>query len=125
MTRIFNAMECSRPNPAEVERTVVHQTPEAALVVWHLLPGQDIAPHRHPAGQDTWVVVAGEADYVLGDGETRRIRAGDVAVAPVGQLHGARNHSDAPFVVASVVTPADAGYELADKLKAAQIFHRR
>jgi quercetin dioxygenase-like cupin family protein len=114
MTRVFNAMECSRPNPAGVERTVVHQTPQAALVVWHLLPGQDIALHAHPAGQDTWVVIAGEADYLLDRDQTRRIRAGDVAVAQVGQLHGARNRSDAPFVFASVVTPAEAGYELAD-----------
>lgn len=124
MTRIFNAVECSRPNPAGAERTVVHQTAEAALVIWHLLPGQDIAPHVHPAGQDTWVVLSGEADYVLGEGETRRIRAGEVAVATAGQLHGARNHSDAPFVFVSVVSPSDAGYELADRLKAAQFFHR-
>jgi quercetin dioxygenase-like cupin family protein len=112
MTRILNAAQSARPNPQAVERTVVSQSEQSALVVWQLLPGQEIPAHRHPAGQDTWVVLEGEADYVLGRGETRRIKAGDVAIAPLGEIHGARNTGSVPFLFVSVVAPADAGYEL-------------
>jgi len=112
MTRIFTVADYTRPNGETVERTVIHQTTEAALVVWHLLPGQEIPPHRHPAGQDTWTVVSGEADYLLGDGKSRAIKVGDVAIAAIGQIHGARNRGGEPFVFVSVVSPAEAGYEL-------------
>lgn len=112
MSRIFTITEHTRPNPDQVERVVVAQSVQAALVVWHLLPGQEIAPHRHPQGQDTWVVIAGEADYLFGSGEVRVIKAGDMAVAAPGQTHGARNGGAVPFVFASVVAPAEAGFEL-------------
>lgn len=109
MSRIFTTNEHTRPNPDQVERVVVAQSEHAALVVWHLRPGQAIAPHRHPRGQDTWVVIAGEADDVLGGAEVRLIKAGDMAVAAPGEIHSARNGGAVPFVFASVVTPADAG----------------
>ncbi len=112
MTRTFHAPASARPNPEAVERTVIHQTAEAALVVWHLLPGQEIPPHRHPAGQDTWVVLSGEAEYLMEGGRTLILRAGDIAVAERGQIHGARNLLEAPFIFTSVVSPADAGYQL-------------
>lgn len=114
MNRIFTIDEHTRPNPGQVERVVVAQSEQAALVVWHLLPGQEIPPHCHPYGQDTWVVIAGEADYLLGGSESRVVKAGDLAIAAPGQTHGARNHGTVPFVFASVVAPADAGFEVTE-----------
>jgi quercetin dioxygenase-like cupin family protein len=114
MNRIFNIHDHSRPNHDQVERVVIAQSEQAALVVWHLLPGQEIPCHRHPQGQDTWVVIEGEAEYQLGGGEVRVIKAGDIAIAAPGQTHGARNHGAVPFVFASVVTPADAGHEVTE-----------
>lgn len=114
MNRIITIPEHARPNPDQVERVVVAQSEQAALVVWHLLPGQEIAPHHHPHGQDTWVVISGEADYLLGGGESRTVKAGDMAIAAPGQTHGARNRGAIPFVFASVVTPADAGFEVTE-----------
>jgi quercetin dioxygenase-like cupin family protein len=111
MSRIFTIKEHARPNPDQVERVVIAQSEQAVLLVWHLLPGQEIAPHRHPHGQDTWVVLAGEAEYLLGGGEVRMINSGDMAIAAPGQTHGARNRGTVPFVFTSVVAPADAGFE--------------
>ena len=57
------------------------------------------------------MVLAGEADYLMGGGKSRKIKAGDVAIATAGQVHGARNTGTSPFIFVSTVTPADAGVE--------------
>jgi mannose-6-phosphate isomerase-like protein (cupin superfamily) len=38
--------------------------------------------------------------------------AGDVVVAPIGNIHGVHNTGTAPLILISVVTPAEAGYQL-------------
>ncbi|WP_253192373.1 cupin domain-containing protein, partial [Klebsiella pneumoniae] len=53
-------------------------------------PGQEIAAHIHPHGQDTWTVLSGMADYFQGNGIVRALREGEIAVARPGQVHGAR-----------------------------------
>jgi quercetin dioxygenase-like cupin family protein len=114
-TRIFSVEDYIRPADGEPFRSVVLQTQESAIVVWHVAPGQEIAPHLHPHGQDTWTVIAGEADYYKGDGEIARLRAGEIAVAKLGQVHGARNNGSEPFIFVSVVASGNAGYVLAKK----------
>lgn len=114
MTRIFHSSACMRPNPDQVERTLITGSPQTNVIGWHLLPGQQIDVHAHPHGQDTWVVLEGEAEYLLGGGATRLIRSGDIAVAGPGEPHGARNTGVGPFVFISVVAPADAGFELVE-----------
>jgi quercetin dioxygenase-like cupin family protein len=84
------------------------------VVVWHLHPGQEIATHIHPRGQDTWTVITGEADYLQGEGIVTSLKAGDIAIAKPGQAHGARNSGSVPFVFVSVVAPANAGFLLTE-----------
>jgi quercetin dioxygenase-like cupin family protein len=53
------------------------------------------------------------AEYYLDRlGTTQSIVAGDVVVAPIGSIHGVFNNGDEPLLFMSVVSPADAGYEL-------------
>jgi quercetin dioxygenase-like cupin family protein len=57
-------------------------------------------------------VVAGEGLYqVDAAGTTIRIAAGDVAVAPVGAVHGVLNTGAEALVIVSVVSPSEAGFE--------------
>ncbi|WP_224085369.1 cupin domain-containing protein [Enterobacter cloacae] len=83
--------------------------------VWHVHPGQEIAAHIHPHGQDTWTVLSGMADYFQGNGIVRALREGEIAVARPGQVHGARNTGTEPFVLVSVVASANAGFVLAER----------
>ncbi|MBE0088786.1 cupin domain-containing protein, partial [Escherichia coli] len=71
--------------------SVVLETLVSIIVVWHVHPGQEIAAHIHPHGQDTWTVLSGMADYFQGNGIVRALREGEIAVARPGQVHGARN----------------------------------
>ena len=54
-----------------------------------------------------------KAEYYLDHaGTTAPIATGDVVVAPLGCVHGVVNHGDEPLIFTSVVTPAEAGYQL-------------
>jgi quercetin dioxygenase-like cupin family protein len=110
--RVFKVADHLQPNDGEPVRSVVHATPDAAIVAWTVKPGQRISPHLHPSGQDTWTILEGEGDYQVDvSGHSVRIKAGDVVVAPTGAVHGVLNTGVGPLVFVSVVSPALSGYE--------------
>jgi quercetin dioxygenase-like cupin family protein len=110
--RIFKTADFVQVSKGEPVRSVVTESEQAVIVLWHLLPGQRIASHVHPQGQDSWTILRGQGEYVLGAGEVTKIRVGDVAIAPVGAMHGVLNCGEEPLVFVSVVSPGAAGYEL-------------
>lgn len=110
--RVFNASEFLHPSDSEPVRSVITESADAAVVAWFVKPGQSISLHRHPVGQDTWVVLAGRGEYRLDtQGRTQAIAAGDVVVAHRDEVHGVRNSGPEPLVFVSVVSPAQSGYE--------------
>jgi quercetin dioxygenase-like cupin family protein len=113
ITRIFASADAFQPNDGEPLRTVIAESAAAVIVAWHLNPGQSIAAHIHPQGQDTWTILSGAGDYQLDAlGTCQPIGAGDVVVAPIGAVHGVVNSGDEPLMFISVVSPGNAGYEL-------------
>jgi len=113
--RVFCAREVMQPCDDEPIRTVITESEHAAVIVWHVKPGQSIQAHVHPSGQDTWTVLSGSGHYQLDDkGSSWLISSGDVAVAPKGCVHGVSNDGEEPLVFVSVVAPADAGYRPLD-----------
>jgi len=111
--RIFNSSQFLQPSEDEPIRSVVTESKDAVVVAWHVKPKQKIAPHIHPNGQDTWTVLSGKGEYYLdATGGAKQIVAGDIAVAPLGCVHGVFNSGDEPLIFISVVTPATAGYQL-------------
>ena len=110
--RIFNSSQFLQPNDDEPIRSVVTESKDAVVVAWHVNSKQKIAPHIHPNGQDTWTILSGKGEYYLdATGGTKQIVAGDIAVAPLGCVHGVFNNGDEPLIFISVVTPATAGYQ--------------
>jgi quercetin dioxygenase-like cupin family protein len=114
VTRIFKSADFFQPiSEGEPIRSVVTASTDAVVVAWFLLPGQTIAAHVHPHGQDTWTILTGKGDYTIDvAGITQPIAAGDVVIAPVGAVHGVRNTGDEPLSFISIVAPAAAGYAL-------------
>ncbi|HLO51200.1 MAG TPA: cupin domain-containing protein, partial [Kamptonema sp.] len=91
----------------------ITESKDAVIVAWYIKPGQTISPHIHSHGQDTWTILTGMGEYYLDKaGTTKPIVAGDVVVAQTGCVHGVFNNGNEPLVFISVVSPADAGYEL-------------
>jgi len=110
--RIFQSAHFFQPADGEPLRSVITESSDAVVVAWHVKPGQRIASHVHPQGQDTWTILAGHGEYVLEvTGTSRRINAGDVVVAHTGCVHGVYNSGPEPLLFISVVSPAEAGYQ--------------
>jgi quercetin dioxygenase-like cupin family protein len=113
ITRIFTSSQFLQPNDGEPIRSVVTESKDAVVVAWYVKPGQEILPHIHPNGQDTWTIVSGKGEYYLDEfGNKKSIVAGDIVVAYTGCVHGVLNNGDEPLIFISVVAPADAGYQL-------------
>ncbi len=96
--RIFKSADFFQPTEGEPIRSVVTETQHAVIVAWYVKPGQEIAPHLHPNGQDTWTILSGQGEYYLDKaGNKQDIKAGDVVVAPLGNVHGVINKGDEPL----------------------------
>lgn len=110
--RIFPSSRYFHPSENEPIRSVIAESLDAVIVAWLVEPGQRIAPHVHPDGQDTWTILAGQGDYLTdGGGACATIVAGDVVVAPKGAVHGVVNPGPQPLRFISVVSPGEAGYQ--------------
>jgi quercetin dioxygenase-like cupin family protein len=111
--RIFKTSDFLEPNTGEPIRSVVTESKDAAVVAWHVSPGQRISAHLHPDGQDTWIIQSGLGEYWIDNaGTTKRIKAGDVVIAHKGEIHGVLNTGTEPLIFVSVVSPSQSGYEL-------------
>ncbi|AFY75097.1 cupin domain-containing protein [Synechococcus sp. PCC 7502] len=111
-TRIFKSSDYFQPTDDEPIRSVVTESKDATVVAWFIKPNQEISPHIHPYGQDTWTILSGTGKYYLDQtGTTKIIEVGDVIVAPIASVHGVFNHGKYPLVFILVVSPTDAGYE--------------
>lgn len=111
--RAFSTSDFFIPSDNEPLRTVVKETDMAVIVAWLVLPGQQIRPHIHPQGQDTWTILSGSGEYITDlDGTLQKVSAGDVVVAYTNDVHGVINNGSEPLRFISVVAPANAGYEL-------------
>jgi quercetin dioxygenase-like cupin family protein len=114
--RIFHSAKFFQPSDGDPIRSVITESPESTIVAWYIQPQQSIPAHIHPQGQDTWTILSGQGEYYLDRaGTTKKIVTGDVVIAPTGSVHGVFNNSNEPLIFISVVSPANAGYELIAK----------
>jgi quercetin dioxygenase-like cupin family protein len=113
MQRLYSSAHHLQPSTSEPIRSVITESTHATIVAWHLKPGQAIAPHIHPGGQDTWTILSGKGQYYLDKiGTKQAIAPGDIVIAPEACVHGVYNHGEEDLIFISVVSPAEAGYQL-------------
>jgi quercetin dioxygenase-like cupin family protein len=62
-------------------------------------------PHFHPRQEEQWQVLAGTLDVQI-DGEWRKLREGESASIPAGQVHTLRNRTNGEVRVLDVHIPA-------------------
>jgi len=110
--RVYPSSDYMQVTEGEPIRSVVVESVHSVIVAWHVEPGQVIAPHTHPEGQDTWTILSGQGQYQIDAlGNTVEVVPGDVVVAQKGQVHGVVCTSSEPLRFISVVAPFEAGYE--------------
>lgn len=109
--RLYKSSDYMQASDGEPIRAVIVESEHSVVVAWHVEPGQAIAPHTHPDGQDTWTILSGQGQYQMDDtGSTVAVVPGDVVVAQKGQVHGVLCTSSEPLRFISVVAPLEAGY---------------
>lgn len=110
--RVFDSALFFQAGAEVPPRIVITESPDSAVVCWHVEPGQSIELHTHPSGQDTWIVLAGEGHYFPDpSGSFLPLSPGVVAVATRGAVHGALNTGTTALRFISVVSPAESGFE--------------
>lgn len=84
----------------------------SSVMEWTVAPAADsesgFGPHAHGALEETFLVRAGELEFLLGDDVTT-ISAGDFICVPAGVRHGYRNRTGKP--VDLLVTFVPGGFE--------------
>ena len=81
--------------------------PDARVTITRVTiePGATSARHVHPVSEQIWLVEQGNALLLMANGQTDRLRAGDVVRTPGGTIHGVANTGVEPFVYLAVTTP--------------------
>jgi quercetin dioxygenase-like cupin family protein len=109
--RVYKLSEYMQVSDGEPIRSVVVESEHSVIVAWYVKPGQKIAPHTHPDGQDTWTILSGQGQYQIDeDGTSIAVIPGDIVVAKKGQVHGVICTSSEPLRFVSVVAPQQAGF---------------
>ena len=65
-------------------------------------PGCSIGYHEHANEMESYVVVAGEAEYD-DNGEKKFIRAGDVTLTRAGEGHAVKNNSGSDVILIALI----------------------
>lgn len=82
--------------------TILFDSADLRLVVFRLLPGQTVPPHRS-ASSVMLTVLAGEG-WISGPGEERACKPGDVVCYAPKELHG-MNAGTEEFHLLATITP--------------------
>ena len=73
------------------DHRILAELPELEVVELRFGPEfEGVDPHTHSDHIDSFYVLEGEAEFVMGD-ETVRLGAGSYVAAPIGVVHGFRN----------------------------------
>ncbi len=107
---VVATMTYCRFSPDEAMVVPMYGDDDLSVVVWNLEPGQENAPHVHPANGHTLMVLQGSGQYLRGDGAQAAIGQGDCVVVPRGVVHGIRNTGMGRLSYLAVTTVGDGGY---------------
>ena len=78
---------------------------QALLVEIWLEPGGGVTPHLHPALEERFTVLVGQAQFLRGRRWEDAGPATDAVVVPAGVRHAYRNRGDEPAHIVCTVTP--------------------
>jgi quercetin dioxygenase-like cupin family protein len=87
-------------NPSRPATVVVHDSPDARLVVFRLEPGQAVPPHGN-ASTVILTVIQGSGVVSGGEGE-QPVTAGDVVTYDPNELHGMRAKDERLVLLATI-----------------------
>lgn len=88
--------------PDRPATALVHDAPDARLVIFRIEPGQEVPIHTSTS--TVLLVILSGTGTVAGDGVERRVGAGDVVAYAPSEPHGMRAGGET-LVIAAVIAP--------------------
>ena len=104
------AADAVAANPSRPATAVIHDTPDARLVVFRIAPGQVVAPHRN-ASTVLLTVLSGSGLVTGGDTEVS-VGPGDVIAYAPNELHGMRAVNEELVLLATIAPRPGARSEI-------------
>lgn len=89
-------------NPTRPATALVHDVPDARVVVFRIEPGQAVAVHTSPSTV-VMFVVSGSGSVSGAEGD-RAVHAGDVVTYAPNEPHGMRSEGE-QLVITAVIAP--------------------
>ena len=87
-------------------RREVRTTERSQIVLMTIAAGEDIGEEVHPEN-DQWLgFVEGDAEAVI-EGQSSRVRAGQIALVPAGTRHNFVNSGSSPLRLWTIYAPPD------------------
>lgn len=87
------------------DHRILAELPELEVVELRFGPDfEGVEPHSHADHVDSFYVLEGEAEFVMGH-ETVRMGPGSYVAAPIGVVHGFRNAGDGELRMLNVHAP--------------------
>ena len=96
------AREAVGANAARPATAVVHDSPDARLIVFRITPGQAVAPHRN-ASTVMLTVISGRG-FIRGGEDERAVAPAETVVFEPNELHGMRAELE-ELVLLATITP--------------------
>jgi quercetin dioxygenase-like cupin family protein len=101
-------LEAVSARPDRPASAILHDSPDARLVVFRIAAGQEIPAHRSPSTV-LLTVLEGRGVFTGSDGE-RAVRTGDLVAYEPEELHGMRA-VDETLAVLATITPGPGSRE--------------
>ncbi len=92
-----NLQEFKRFSEEKYQKVLMLESPQSALDVYCLLPGQSQRLHAHKGTDKYYVIWEGRATVQIGD-QVRELGPGEAAIARADVEHGITNNGTEPVV---------------------------
>ncbi len=96
------AVAATAAHPGRPATAIVHDGPDARLVIFRIEPGQRVPPHSSVA--TVILIVVSGSGLVTGGDEERPVGPGDVIVFEPGELH-AMEATDEILIILATIAP--------------------
>ncbi|HSL02681.1 MAG TPA: cupin domain-containing protein [Nitrospiraceae bacterium] len=101
---IVNLSEFQQFNSEKMKKSNIFQTPRFFCDIYCFEPGQEQKGHIHGEQDKVYLVLEGQGTFQVGS-EKQVLGSGQGTMAPAGEAHGVKNHTDQRLKVLVFVAP--------------------
>jgi quercetin dioxygenase-like cupin family protein len=101
---VINLSDYQKFSSEKMKKNNIFQTARFFCDIYCFEPGQEQKGHIHGEQDKVYLVLEGKGTFQVGD-EKQVLGPGDGTIAPAGDEHGVRNHTNARLKVLVFVAP--------------------